>query len=103
MKTFTLREAAAFLKMNPEVLRQKAKAGIVPAAKPSKSWVFIEDDLVAYVRSLYSTSCSQRVVQGQTVEVTSWPCTKEVPSGGSISSRQMEQEYEKALGLQTAS
>ena len=103
MKTLSLKEAAELLKCNPEVLRQKAKAGIVPAAKPSKSWVFIEDDLVAYIRSLYSSPRSQRVVQGQTVEVTSWPCTKEVPSGGSISSHRMEQEYERALGLQTAS
>src|SRR5437868_6969789 len=44
MKTLTLRDAAALLHMNPEALRQKAKAGKVPGAKPGKCWVFVDDD-----------------------------------------------------------
>jgi excisionase family DNA binding protein len=54
MKTLNLEEAAAFLHMNPETLRERAKAGVIPAAKPGKCWVFLEEDLVAYVRSFYS-------------------------------------------------
>ena len=41
MKTLDLQEAAAFLRMNPETLRQKTKAGIIPGAKPGKSWVYV--------------------------------------------------------------
>jgi hypothetical protein len=41
--------------MNPEALRQKAKARIIPGAKPGKCWVFLEDDLVAYLRSQYAS------------------------------------------------
>ncbi len=52
-KTLGLKEAAAFLRMNPEALRQKAKAGVIPGAKPGKRWVFLEDDLAEYIRSAY--------------------------------------------------
>jgi excisionase family DNA binding protein len=55
MKSLTLEEAALFLKMHPEEVRRRAKAGIIPGVKLGKRWVFIEDDLVAYLRSLYAT------------------------------------------------
>ena len=44
-KTLDLEEVAAFLRMNPEALRQKVKAGIILGAKPGKWWVFLEDDI----------------------------------------------------------
>lgn len=55
MNTFNLEEAALFLKLHPEEVRRRAKAGIIPGVKLGKRWVFIEDDLVAYLRSLYAT------------------------------------------------
>jgi len=58
MKTLNLEEAAQFLKMHPEEVRRRAKAGIIPGAKVGKCWVFIEEfieeDLAAYMRSLYA-------------------------------------------------
>lgn len=54
MKTLTLNEAAQFLKMHPEEVRRRAKAGVIPGAKVGKCWVFIEEDLAAYMRSLYA-------------------------------------------------
>lgn len=56
MRTLLLHEAAALLHMSPAVLRQKAHQGRIKAAKPGKAWVFLEDDLVAYLGSLYSQS-----------------------------------------------
>ena len=53
MNTLDLKEAAAFLKMHPQTLRSKAVSGEIPGAKPGKKWVFIEEDLVEYVRSQY--------------------------------------------------
>jgi hypothetical protein len=38
--SLTLEQAAAFLHMHPETLRERAKAGIVPASKPGKCWVW---------------------------------------------------------------
>jgi len=54
METLNLEQAAQFLKLHPEELRRRAKAGRVPAAKVGKCWVFIKSDLVDYLRSLYA-------------------------------------------------
>ena len=53
VRTLTLAEAASFLQISKEELRRRAKKGRVKAAKPGKRWAFLEDDLVAYFRSLY--------------------------------------------------
>lgn len=67
MKTLDLQEAAAFLKMNKEELRKKAKSGRIPGAKGGKRWVFIEDDLVAYLRSRYAAPRQALVGDGSTL------------------------------------
>jgi hypothetical protein len=54
MRTFTLKQAADFLKIHPEELRRRAKAGRVPGAKAGKCWVFLDVDLAEYLRSLYA-------------------------------------------------
>ena len=70
MKTFSLDEAASLLCMHPESLRQKAKSGEVPAAKPGRCWVFLEEDLVAYIRSNYARNRQEvRAANAQEIEV----------------------------------
>jgi hypothetical protein len=54
MITLNLKVAALFLNMHPQTLRAKAASGEIPGAKLSKSWVFLEEDLVQYIRSQYS-------------------------------------------------
>ncbi len=49
MITLTLLQAASFLKMHPEEVRQRAKQGRLPGAKVGKRWVFIESDLADYL------------------------------------------------------
>ena len=39
--------------MHPEEVRTRAKRGLIPGAKTGRRWVFIEIDLVEFVRSLY--------------------------------------------------
>jgi hypothetical protein len=56
MRTLGLSEAAEFLKMHPEEVRRRARAGFLPGAKAGKRWVFIEDDLAGYLRSFYAPS-----------------------------------------------
>ncbi len=51
MRTLDLIEAAQFLRLHPEELRQRAKAGRIPGAKVGRRWVFLEDDLAAHLRS----------------------------------------------------
>src|ERR1022692_3232919 len=55
MRTLSISEAAAFLRMHPEEVRCRAKCGAIPGAKPGRCWIFIEDDLAEYVRSFYAT------------------------------------------------
>jgi hypothetical protein len=54
MNTLTLNQAADFLKIHPQTLRTRALTGELPGAKIGKSWVFIEEDLAAAIRSRYS-------------------------------------------------
>ena len=54
MRTFNLAEAAGFLHIHKEELRVRAKRGIVPGARVGRRWVFLEQDLVEYLRSLYT-------------------------------------------------
>ncbi|HPH07024.1 MAG TPA: helix-turn-helix domain-containing protein [Methylotenera sp.] len=53
MNTLTLKEAACLLKMEQSTLSKKVRAGIIPGVKPAKNWVFVEDDLIGYLRASY--------------------------------------------------
>ena len=48
--TLNLAEAADMLKVSPDALLRKARAGIVPGAKVGRRWVFVRDDLLALIR-----------------------------------------------------
>ena len=54
MKALNLREATVFLHTHAEELRTRAKRGLSPGAKIGRSWVFINDDLAALIRTQYS-------------------------------------------------
>jgi len=47
--TFTLNEAATFLKLHPHTVQERARAGIIPASKPGRRWVFLQTELEAYL------------------------------------------------------
>ena len=96
MKSLGITEAAAFLRLHPTTLTQKAKCGEIPGAKPGKEWLFLEEDLVAYVRSLYATP--RRTAQGQQERLSECPSTKEETSGGAAS-RSRGEKYAHLLGL----
>jgi len=52
-------EAAAFLGLHPDTLRERAAAGIIPGAKPGKEWRFLDVDLIAYLRGKYCRSTDE--------------------------------------------
>jgi len=98
MITLTLSEAARFLKIHPEELRQRAKAGRIPGAKVGRAWVFLQEDLADYLRSLYSRPRQAlQVTLGK--EVESCHFADEVQSGGSTCSPLPENEYAALLRL----
>jgi hypothetical protein len=100
MNTLDLNEAADFLHMHPEEVRARAKRGIIPGAKAGRRWVFIDDDLANYLRSLYHTPRQAlRVTTIQKEDLCH--LLKEETSGGSISQRQMASEYDDLLRPKT--
>lgn len=104
METLDLQEAAQFLRMHPESLRCKAKAGFVPGTKLGRRWLFIREDLVDHVRSHYAPQ-RQEVRATKPLETKPWPSRSSnvarSASGGSASQRQIRREYMNRLGRQT--
>lgn len=93
--TLDLAEAAKFLKMNRESLRQRAKTGEIPGAKPGKRWCFLKSDLIAYLRSCYSTKAQATLSRGLADSARpNIPTTSGIIPGGHVDS-----EYRKLLGL----
>lgn len=100
MRSFNLEQAAAFLHLSPAALGYKARTGLIRAAKPGKRWVFLEDDLVAYVRSLYYRP-GQAPPSGCDEEVSLCHYTNAVTPGGLASRRPVDGAYVALLGLTT--
>jgi excisionase family DNA binding protein len=100
MRTLNLQQAAQFLKLHPITVLQRARAGTLPAAKPGKRWVFIEEDLAAYLRSKYGGH--GQALQGDKKETSECHSTsvKAHRTGGSASLTR-DDEYSKVLGLAT--
>ncbi len=100
-ETLTLKKAAAFLNLSPEALRRKAKAGEIPGAKIGKRWIFLQEDLVEYIRSQYASGRrATRVTSNEEVK----PCRSfaEKRLGGLTSARQAEKELDALLKRRTA-
>ena len=92
MKTLNLHEAAAFLHMHPEEVRSRTKRGLIPGAKVGRRWVFIEDDVAEFVRSLYPE-------RRQTLPPRNSPLESADRSGGATASMRTIDEYNELLKL----
>lgn len=60
MKTLNLTEAAAFLKVSDDTLKDLAQSGAVPGAKVGKCWLFVDEDLEQYVREVVRRQTAER-------------------------------------------
>ena len=97
MRTLNLSEAAQFLKLHPEEVRRRAKAGIIPGAKLGKRWAFIEDDLADHIRSLYA--CTRQALQVGHEEKQLCRSVNVVRRGGLVSPYQAASELDALLQL----
>jgi excisionase family DNA binding protein len=52
VSTLNLSQAAALLMISEDALMRKARAGIVPASKPGRRWVFRREALDEYLAKL---------------------------------------------------
>ena len=98
MKTMEIEEAAQFVKLHPVTLSEMARLGEVPAAKPGKKWVFIDVDLIEWLRANYRSqaSVSDSTERSNTCHFSN---AKTQAIGGSKLLPPTESEYKKALGL----
>jgi excisionase family DNA binding protein len=88
MQTLDLDGAANWLKCDPETVRSMAASGELPAAKVGRAWVFVDVDLVDWLRSQYRACRSTKTPQkARTGTLPS--ASKGVP------------EFAEALGLPT--
>jgi hypothetical protein len=100
MNTFDLHQAAAFLRMHPEEVRRRARSGQLPGAKAGKRWVFIEEDLAAYLRSLYAAR-RQALRVTLRKEVADCHSTNAVVRGGFDSPHRAASELDALLARKT--
>jgi len=56
METLNINEASELLKLHPSTVLAKARSGEIPAAKPGKRWVFIDIDLIDWLRKQYTSN-----------------------------------------------
>jgi len=94
LKTFDLLEASAFLRMHPETLRRLAVAGEIPGAKPGKHWLFLDEDLVEWLRSRYSKKARGVEASGTTTSAT---VNLMAGGNGGASPHQTVKKYEDLL------
>ncbi|MBA2657317.1 MAG: helix-turn-helix domain-containing protein [Tatlockia sp.] len=97
-KTLNLHEASQLLGAHIETIRRMAASMVLPAVKIGRSWRFIEQDLINYMRAQYSNSFSELSVNRNSKRSQKWPSQKEITSGG-LTSHTKEKEYVKALEL----
>ena len=106
MVSFDLKEAAAFLKVHPETMRQMAKDGTVSGAKIGRRWVFLKEHLVSHITNNYATNGGLRLVVDNTNGSKKWQFTNGKMTGASVgtltSSRRVASEYDNLLARQTS-
>ena len=99
-ETMDIIQASGFLNMSVSALRAKVKQGIIKGAKPAKRWVFLKQDLVAYIQSLYDDTVE--IPQSDSKihrEVKLCHSINAEKRGGLLSQHQMDSEYAVLLGL----
>ena len=99
MNTLNLQQAADLLKLHPVTLQSKAKAGLIPCCKIGRRWVFIEIDLIEYIRAQYKW----RALQGDGKETICHSTNAKTRLFGGSKSPLVDEQYNAVLGLTTKS
>lgn len=68
MKTYDVNEAADFLKVDRSTAMNLAVDGTLPGAKVGRAWVFIEDELVNYLRDVTRKQTQERRAQAEALK-----------------------------------
>jgi len=69
MKTYDINEAADFLKIDRSTALDLASLGTLPGAKVGRAWVFMEDELIAYLRDVTRKQTQVRRTEAEATQV----------------------------------
>ena len=69
MKTYDINEAADFLKIDRSTALELANLGTLPGAKVGRAWVFMEDELVAYLRDVTRKQTQARRARREAAQI----------------------------------
>jgi excisionase family DNA binding protein len=58
-ETWGIKEAAAFLRIHPDTLAERARAGEIPGCKVGRSWVFMPELLTEFLRAKSTANVRQ--------------------------------------------
>jgi len=107
-KPIDTKEAAIFLHISEETLRRKAQSGEIPASKSGKGWIYVKEDLIKYIRSLYHGKSIIYAAQDNLKEGDKCQFTNDIAKrsqknmyGGPTLRRKVEKEYDNLLGQKT--
>ena len=79
MKTLDLTECAEFLKIERTHALNLAGTGVLPGAKIGRSWVFLEEDLVDYLRTEARKQMRDRQVKAVTEDELAASAVRNTP------------------------
>ena len=69
MKTYDINEVADFLKVDRSTALDLANLGALPGAKVGRAWVFMEDELVGYLRDVTRKQTQVRRANAEAIQV----------------------------------
>jgi excisionase family DNA binding protein len=70
VNTLNLEETARFLKVHTETISRLAKTGQLPGAKIGRAWVFLEEDLIEYLREQIQIQQTMRMEESEVRDPT---------------------------------
>ena len=68
MRTLDVEQCADFLKVDRSTILELAGRGELPGAKIGRAWVFLEDDIVEFLRSRVREQSRERLARAQITE-----------------------------------
>lgn len=94
-RILSLAQASRMLKAHPETITEAIRSRKLPATKVGRAWVFVDDDLIGWVRTQYHQPESAGSTECGSTDAA------RVVSGGSTSARQAAVDLTAALAPRT--
>ena len=78
LKSYGAKEAAEFLRLTPKFVCSRAASGALVGYKPGRRWVFLKEDLIAYLKSTQPYIPQLPEVQRRSISMIDSPLAKRI-------------------------